>query len=99
MLCIGLGHFTFKYLNLVNGVKCLVHINLCTFHFSKEKRYKIAMILLCPVQGPGPLVIDMEHDRKKATLKTAVAAKNSDATNLTLHFKGGGGHHTLWGAV
>ena len=33
--------------------------------------------------------IDMEHDWKKATLKPAVAAKNSDATNLTRHFKGG----------
>ena len=31
----------------------------------------------------------MEHDWKKATLKPAVAAKNSDATNLTHHFKGG----------
>ena len=31
----------------------------------------------------------MEHDCKKATLKPAVAAKNSDATNLTHHFKGG----------
>ena len=31
----------------------------------------------------------MEHDWKKATLKPAVAAKNSDATNLTRHFKGG----------
>ena len=29
----------------------------------------------------------MEHDWKKATLKPAVAAKNSDATNLTCHFK------------
>ena len=29
----------------------------------------------------------MEHDWKKATLKPAVAAKNSDATNLTRHFK------------
>ena len=42
----------------------------------------------------------MEHDWKKATLKPAVAAKNSDAstdaTNLTRHFKGG---HTLWEAV
>ena len=33
--------------------------------------------------------IDMEHDWKKATLKPAVAVKNSDATNLTRHFKGG----------
>ena len=34
--------------------------------------------------------IDMEHDWKKATvLKPAVAAKNSDATNLTRHYKGG----------
>ena len=32
----------------------------------------------------------MEHDWKKATLKTAVAAKNSNATNLTRHFNGGG---------
>ena len=31
----------------------------------------------------------MEHDWKQATLKPAVAAKNSDATNLTRHFKGG----------
>ena len=31
----------------------------------------------------------MEHDWKKATLKPAVAVKNSDATNLTRHFKGG----------
>ena len=31
----------------------------------------------------------MEHDWKKATLKPAVAAKNSDATNLMRHFKGG----------
>ena len=31
----------------------------------------------------------MEHDWEKATLKPAVAAKNSDATNLTRHFKGG----------
>ena len=27
---------------------------------------------------------------KKTTLKPAVAAKNSDATNLTRHFEGGG---------
>ena len=38
----------------------------------------------------------MEHDWKKATLKPAVAAKNSDATNLTRHFKGG---HPLWKSV
>ena len=31
----------------------------------------------------------MEHDWKKATLKPAVAVKNSDVTNLTRHFKGG----------
>ena len=32
----------------------------------------------------------MEHYwKKKATLKPAVAVKNSDATNLTCHFKGG----------
>ena len=31
----------------------------------------------------------MEHDWKKATLKPAVAVKNSDATNLTRHLKGG----------
>ena len=37
----------------------------------------------------GPLVIDMEHDWKKATLKPAVTASNSNATNLTRHFKGG----------
>ena len=30
----------------------------------------------------------MEHDRNKATLKPAVAVKNSDAINLTRHFKG-----------
>ena len=49
-------------IGLVNGAKCLIHINLCTesdlfpFLFSciylKEQQYKIAMILLCPVQGP-----------------------------------------------
>ena len=38
----------------------------------------------------------MEHDWKKATLKPAVDAKNSDATNLTRHFKGG---RALWEAV
>ena len=32
----------------------------------------------------------MEHDWTKATLTPEVAAKNSDATNLTRHFKGGG---------
>ena len=32
----------------------------------------------------------MKHDWKKASLKPAVAAKNSDATHLTHHFKGGG---------
>ena len=37
----------------------------------------------------------MEHDWKKATLKPAVAAKKSDATNLTRHFKGGS--HSLEG--
>ena len=31
----------------------------------------------------------MEHEWKKATLKPALAAKNSDTTNLTHHFKGG----------
>ena len=31
----------------------------------------------------------MEHDWKKATLKQIAAAKNSDATNLMCHFKGG----------
>lgn len=39
----------------------------------------------------------MEHDWKKATLKPAVAAKNSDATNLTRHFKGGS--HSLEGGM
>ena len=34
----------------------------------------------------------MEHDWKKATLKPAVAAKNSDATNLTRHLKGKGSY-------
>ena len=38
----------------------------------------------------------MEHDWKKATLKPEVDAKNSDATNLMRHFKGG---HILWKAV
>ena len=38
----------------------------------------------------------MEHDWKKATLKPAVAAKNSDAKNLTRHLNGG---HPLWKAV
>ena len=31
----------------------------------------------------------MEHECKKATRKPALAAKNSDATNLTRHFIGG----------
>ena len=31
----------------------------------------------------------MEDDWKKASHKPAVAAKSSDATNLTRHFKGG----------
>ena len=31
----------------------------------------------------------MEHDWKRATLKPEAAAKISDATNLTRHFKGG----------
>ena len=39
----------------------------------------------------------MEHDWKKATLNSAVAAKNSDATNLTRHFKGGS--HSLEGGM
>ena len=39
----------------------------------------------------------MEHDWKKATLKPAVAAQNSDATNLTRHFKGGS--HSLEGGM
>ena len=39
----------------------------------------------------------MEHDWKKATLKPAVAAKNSDATNLTRHFKWGS--HSLEGGM
>ena len=47
------------YCNHVNGANCLIHINLCSesdlspFLFScilKEEQYKIAMILLCPVQ-------------------------------------------------
>ena len=33
--------------------------------------------------------IDMKHDWKKATLISAVAAKNRDAANLTRHFHGG----------
>ena len=33
----------------------------------------------------------MKHDWKKATLISAVAAKNRDAANLTYHFHGGGG--------
>ena len=32
----------------------------------------------------------MQNDWKKATLKPAVAVKNSNETNLTRHFKGGG---------
>ena len=31
----------------------------------------------------------MEHDWKKATLISEVAAKNRDAANLTRHFHGG----------
>ena len=42
----------------------------------------------------------MEHDWKKATIKPEVTAKNSDATNLTRHFKGGSysleGSKTHW---
>ena len=41
----------------------------------------------------------MEHDWKKATLKPAGAANNSDATNLTRHFKGGGGSYSLGGGM
>ena len=44
------------YFNHVNGAKWLIHIKLCTesdlFMYLKEKQYKIAMLLLCPVQGP-----------------------------------------------
>ena len=39
--------------------------------------------------------IDMEHDWKRATLKPEVATKNSDSTNLTRYFQGGGGGHIL----
>ena len=38
----------------------------------------------------------MEHDWNKATLKPEVAAKHSDASNLTCHFKEG---HILLKAV
>ena len=38
----------------------------------------------------------MKHNWKIATLKPKVAAKNSDETNLTRHFKGG---HFLLKAV
>ena len=41
----------------------------------------------------------MEHDWKKAILTPAVAAKNSDAANLTRRFHGGGGGHLLRKAV
>ena len=39
----------------------------------------------------------MEHDWNKAKLKPVVAAKNSDATNLTRHFKGAGGGVIFFG--
>ena len=40
----------------------------------------------------------MEYDWK-ATIKPAKAAKNSDATNFTRHFKGGGGSSSLGGSM
>ena len=44
---------TFKYFNLVNVVKCLVHINLCTFHFFKRKTVQDCNDT--PVPGTRPL--------------------------------------------
>ena len=56
MSCIGLGHFhlfSFKYFN---GAKCLIYINLCTFHVKKNssrlQRYSCARY-----KAPGPQVI------------------------------------------
>ena len=49
------------YFNHVNGAKCLIHnkfvywvrsLPFSLFMYLKEKQYKIAMVLLCPVQGP-----------------------------------------------
>ena len=45
----------------VNRAKCLIHINLCTFHVFKRKTVQNAMILLCPVQGPWASSLSIEH--------------------------------------
>ena len=53
--CIGLGLsnlFSFKYFN---GAKCLIYINLCTFHV-KKNRARLQWYSCARYKAPGPLV-------------------------------------------
>ena len=70
-------------------------IPMCRYASQATQKWYIHIYI--GINGKTILIfIDMEHDWKKATLKPKVVAKNSDATNLTRHFKGG---HILWQAV
>ena len=55
MSCIGLSHFhlfSFKYFD---GAKCLIYINLCTFHVKKNSA-RLQWYSCARYKAPGPLV-------------------------------------------
>ena len=60
--CIVLGHFhlvilPFKYFY---GAKCLIYINLCTFHV-KENSARLQWYSCARYKAPGPLVWILDH--------------------------------------
>ena len=44
------------YFNHVNGAKCLIHINLCTFHVKKNST-RLQWYSCARYKAPGPLVL------------------------------------------
>ena len=50
--------------------------------YSKEKQYKIAMILLCPVQGPWAFSFNRDTPRP-----VSLYANNTDCFNLSAIYK------------
>ena len=53
--CIGLSHFHFLPFKYFYGAKCLIYINLCTFHV-KENGARLQWYSCAWYKAPGPLV-------------------------------------------
>ena len=56
--CCALDLVISTYLNHVNGTKCLININLCTFHVIQKKNSTRLQWYSCTrYKAPGPLVV------------------------------------------